>query len=155
MDRNKAIELAKSHIAGHENDMRDYVECAQCKEMLDSDSEPSAFCSGCIYAVADELSSALLAEVDDNEATARDAIEAHVEYKKRRNAQFEAYERQRYATIAYLLDRAEQYDANSGYRAFVDELVSDIAQWRHVANAEAGEYDDLMERVDRILARLP
>lgn len=55
------------------------------------------------------------------------------------------------ATIAYILDRAEQLPNSSSARAFVDELVAGIAEGRHVDCAAAGEYDDLEERVDRII----
>lgn len=79
------------------------------------------------------------------------AIQAHAEYKERRNAQFAAYEFAHRATIAYLLDRAEQYGNSSGYRALFDELIQGIAEWQHVKCAEAGEYGDLEKRVGRIV----
>ena len=57
------------------------------------------------------------------------------------------------ATIAFILDRAEgQLPNDSSARAFVDDLVAGIAEGRHVDCAAAGEYDDLEERVDRIVA---
>jgi hypothetical protein len=71
--------------------------------------------------------------------------------KQRRNEQHDAYDRQRWATVAWLLDRAEQYDNSSATRAAFDELVQDVADWRHVQLADAGEYDDMKPRVDRIL----
>lgn len=57
-----------------------------------------------------------------------------------------------HATIAFLFDRAEQYDNSSRYRAFADELIAGIAERRHVQCAEAGEYDDMRGRISRILA---
>ena len=81
------------------------------------------------------------------------SIQHHAEYKQRRNEQHAAYERQQRATIAFLLDRSEQYDNSSGYRALFDELVEGIAEWRHVQCADAGEYDDMKERIDRITSR--
>jgi hypothetical protein len=59
--------------------------------------------------------------------------------------------REREATIAFLLDRAEQYVPDSGYRAFIDELVAGIADGDHVERCAAGEYEDLYMRVQRIM----
>lgn len=57
------------------------------------------------------------------------------------------------ATIAFILDRAEgQLPNDSAARAFVDELVAGLAEGRHIDCAAAGEYADLEERVDRIVA---
>lgn len=89
----------------------------------------------------------------ETEDAASESIRAHAEYKQRRNAQFAAYEQAHRATIAYLLDRAENYSNSSGYRALFDELVEGFAERRHVQCAEAGEYDDLWPRVDRIVGR--
>lgn len=55
------------------------------------------------------------------------------------------------ATIAFILDRAEQLPNSSAARAMVDELVAGIAEGRHIDCAAAGEYDDLEERVNRII----
>lgn len=60
---------------------------------------------------------------------------------------------ERKAIIGYLLDRAEQYSNSSGYKAFIEELVADIASIRHVECYEAGEYDDMKERIDRIMSK--
>lgn len=62
-----------------------------------------------------------------------------------------AQRRERESTIAFLLDRAEQYDNSSGHRALFDELVQGIAEGRHVQCCAAGEYDDLYLRVQRIM----
>lgn len=56
------------------------------------------------------------------------------------------------ATIAFILDRAEQLNATSGSRVFADELIDGIAEGRHIQCLEAGEYDDLRERVAKIIA---
>ena len=53
--------------------------------------------------------------------------------------------------IAFLLDRAEQYDQSSGYRAFVAELVRGIARGEHHDAWNHGEYDDLKKRVRLIM----
>lgn len=58
---------------------------------------------------------------------------------------------ERESVIAYLLDRAEQYDNNSGYRALFDDLVQELAEGRHADCRAAGEYDDLHPRVARII----
>lgn len=63
-----------------------------------------------------------------------------------------AQRRERESTIAYLLDRVEQYAPDSGYRAFIDEAVSDLADGRHVDLCAAGEYEDLYMRVQRIMS---
>lgn len=58
---NDAVRLAELHVAGHDADMKSEPECAMCHVTLDSSNEPSAFCSGCVYVVADLTSEALLA----------------------------------------------------------------------------------------------
>lgn len=58
---------------------------------------------------------------------------------------------ERKALIGYLIDRAGQYTNDSGYVAFIEEIMKDIAESRHVVCYEAGEYDDLLERIERIL----
>ena len=89
----------------------------------------------------------------DEETAARASIDAHVEYKQRRNEQFAAYEQAHRATITYLLDRAEQYDNSGDYRALFDELIGGIADRDHIKAAEHGEYDDLRKNVDRIVGK--
>jgi hypothetical protein len=59
---------------------------------------------------------------------------------------------ERYATVAYLLDRAEQYTNSSGYRALFDELVGGIADGEHAVSLREGEYDDMRKQLDRIFA---
>jgi hypothetical protein len=59
---------------------------------------------------------------------------------------------ERFATVAYLLDRAEQYSNSSGYRALFDELVGGIAEGEHAVSLREGEYDDMRKRLDRIFA---
>ncbi len=76
-DRAAALELARSHIAGHEADMRQYPDCVRCHTTMDSDSEPSAFCADCIYVVTDALSEQLLAAEAERESL---AAEASVEF---------------------------------------------------------------------------
>jgi len=62
-----------------------------------------------------------------------------------------AQRRERESTIAYLLDRAEQYRNDSACRAVFDELVEGLADGRHVQCCAAGEYADLYPRVARIM----
>ena len=59
--------------------------------------------------------------------------------------------KERIATIAFLLDRKEQYHNSSGYHAFVEELIRDLASGWHINQLDVGEYDDLMSAVRRIL----
>lgn len=59
--------------------------------------------------------------------------------------------REREATIAFLLDRAEQYRNDSCCRVVFDEIVQVIAVGDHVERCAAGEYDDLYMRVQRIM----
>lgn len=63
----------------------------------------------------------------------------------------EQQNRERVAAIAFILDRVEQFGASSSCRAFVDELVGGLAEGRHIECARAGEYDDLQNRVRRIM----
>lgn len=60
-------------------------------------------------------------------------------------------EEERLAAIAFILDRVEQFVPSSGYHAFAAELVAGLAEGRHVESARAGEYDDLRDRVRRIM----
>ena len=62
-----------------------------------------------------------------------------------------AQRREREATIAYLLDRAEQYRNDSCCRAVFDELVQGLADGTHIECCAAGEYEDLYPRVSRIM----
>ncbi len=49
------------------------------------------------------------------------------------------------AAAAWVLDRAEQYDNDSGIRAAFDEIMQGLADGEHVAAYKSGELDDLME----------
>jgi CTP-dependent riboflavin kinase len=52
--------------------MRKEPECVKCHEPLDSSNEPSAFCSSCIYRVADVLAEQTLALAAENAQLLRD-----------------------------------------------------------------------------------
>jgi hypothetical protein len=58
---------------------------------------------------------------------------------------------ERLAAIAFILDRVEQFEPSSSNRAFASELVTGLAEGRHLACERAGEYDDLRGRVQRIV----
>lgn len=126
-------------------ELRRIVEAARQYVHLDDPNDPYP------AELVGQLSRAVIALDEQLDEMGTASIQYHVEYKQRRNEQHAAYDRQRWATVAWLLDRAEQYDNSSGYRALFDELVQDVAEWRHVQCAEAGEYDDMKKRVDRIL----
>jgi hypothetical protein len=57
----KGIDYAREHIAGYDRDMRTEPECVKCHDPLDSSNEPSAFCSSCIYLVADAMAEQFVA----------------------------------------------------------------------------------------------
>lgn len=61
------LTLAKKHIEGYDRDKDDeYPECWKCNQIMEKgDGDPCAFCSDCIYQVAD-----ILAEGIDNLETA-------------------------------------------------------------------------------------
>lgn len=122
---------------------------ANCGRVESEARYVAAMSPGVVVGLLEEIER--LRKSDDEMGLA--AITAHAEYKERRNAQFAAYEFAHRATIAYLLDRAEQYSNSSGYRALFDELVEGIAEWQHVRGAEAGEYGDLEKRVGRIVGK--
>lgn len=103
---------------------------------------------------AEQLDGALarISELEaETESMASQSVADHIEYKNRRNQQFAAYELAHRATIAYLLDRCDQMVTSSKYLAFLEEVIDDLAIHRHVQCAEAGEYDDLMPRVKKII----
>lgn len=131
-DRRRAIELATACIAAYD------------ENPAGADSEP--------YPLTDLalLGRAFLAEIASSDAQAIAELQDFATYKKRRNEQFAAYERQRHATIALLLVRARLTDSG-GIRGCIDELIGDIAEWRHVTNAEAGAYDEVKDLVDSII----
>jgi chromosome segregation ATPase len=99
-----------------------------------------------------ELGSRLMHERDDAlgqlTATEKQLSSALAEVEALR----ERVHNERLATVAYLLDRAEQYSNSSGYRALFDELVGDIAEGEHAVSLREGEYDDMRKRLDRIFA---
>lgn len=113
----------------------------------------AAFIAAASPSVVLSLLDQLAAAQAECERLASDSLASHCEYKQRRNEQLAAYEFAHRATVAYLLDRAEQYDNSSGYRALFDELIDGIAKREHISNAETGEYDDLAKNVDRILGK--
>ncbi len=76
MNLDELEKLARTHEAGHDADMRDEPECARCHDLMDSTNEPSAFCSGCMYPVADLLAGGVLALL----AVAKAAREWHRYY---------------------------------------------------------------------------
>lgn len=61
----EAVRLAKMHESGHDRPRDEYCpECLLCHELMesfDAESEPAAFCPGCMYQVADQLARAVLA----------------------------------------------------------------------------------------------
>lgn len=56
----EAVVLARQYVAGHDADMHNEPECVKCHEPMDSSNEPSAFCSSCVYLVADALAEQML-----------------------------------------------------------------------------------------------
>jgi hypothetical protein len=48
-------------------------------------------------------------------------------------------------TAAYIQDRAEQWDAESGYRTPIEDVAFQVRQGEHLAAYEHGELDDLLE----------
>ena len=58
---------------------------------------------------------------------------------------------ERLATIAFILDRVEQFAPSSSTRAFASEIVAGLAEGRHIDCARAGEYDDLEAQVRRLM----
>ena len=48
---------------------------------------------------------------------------------------------------AWLQDRAEQYENESGVRAAFDELVDGALSGEPIASYRAGELDDILERL--------
>ena len=52
---------------------------------------------------------------------------------------------------AYILDRAEQYDANSGIYAALNAVAWDVAEGEHIASRNHGELDDLIKRIRRVV----
>ena len=48
---------------------------------------------------------------------------------------------------AWLQDRAEQYDNESGVRAAFDELMDGALSGEPIASYRAGELDDILERL--------
>src|SRR5690348_4230841 len=91
----------------HDEQVAECYDNTPGKRSLEENAANAAF-----IAAARSAMPALLAEVErlreENESMASQSIADHIEYKNRRNQQFAAYELAHRATIAFLLDRAEQ-----------------------------------------------
>lgn len=58
---------------------------------------------------------------------------------------------ERVAAIAFILDRARQFEPGNSNHDFAGYLVAGLAEGRHVECANAGEYYDLRRQVKQIM----
>lgn len=59
--------------------------------------------------------------------------------------------KERMALMAYIIDRQAQFEDSHFMQARIADWLGDIAQGQHLRSWEHGEYDDLKDRIKKII----